>query len=408
MTNHLFDGLLSSPDQNKIFAHLPDGRSYTYGGALDVSARFANVLVSMGVKPGDRIAVQVQKSIEAVMVYLGCVRAGAIFLPLNTAYTPQEVDYFLGDAGAKIFVCDPVKAKSLKEVAAKNNAKLETLGILTDDGKSAGTLSDKALAASPEFKNVNRDADDLAAILYTSGTTGRSKGAMLSHDNLLSNTLTLAKLWQFTKDDVLLHVLPIFHTHGLFVATNITMLTGASMIFLPGFSNDAVIENLPQATAMMGVPTFYTRLLDDDRFTRELANHMRLFISGSAPLLAETHRAFEVRIGKRILERYGMTETNMISSNPFDGKRIAGTVGLPLPDVELRVCDPETGKRLAKGEVGGIEVKGPNVFKGYWNMPEKTAGEFRPDGFFMTGDLGVIGGRFWSFSPRAFWCWWGY
>lgn len=390
MTNHLFDGLLSSPDQNKILAHLPDGRHYTYAGALDVSARFANVLVSLGVKPGDRVAVQVQKSIEAVMLYLGCARAGAVFLPLNTAYTPNEVDYFLSDAGAKIFVCDPSKADDLKDVAAKNNAKLETLGVWTSDGKSAGTMSDRGLVARPHFENIACDGDALAAILYTSGTTGRSKGAMLSHDNLLSNTLTLAKLWQFTKDDVLLHVLPIFHTHGLFVATNITLVTGASMIFQPGFSNDAVIENLPKATAMMGVPTFYTRLLDDERFTSELVDHMRLFISGSAPLLAETHLAFEARTGKRILERYGMTETNMNSSNPYDGERKAGTVGFPLPDVELRVCDPETGSELSNGEVGGIEVKGPNVFKGYWNMPEKTAEEFRGDGFFITGDLGMV------------------
>ncbi len=390
MVNHLFDGLFANPDLAKSLAHLPDGRWYTYQDALDVSARIANVLVDLDVKPGDRVAVQVPKSIEAVMVYLACVRAGAVFLPLNTAYTPSEVEYFLSDAGASLFICDPANAEDLESVAAQNNAKLETLGVFVNEEMSAGSFSDKGLAASPQFENVSRGADDLAAILYTSGTTGRSKGAMLSHDNLLSNSKTLVNLWQFTSDDVLLHALPIFHTHGLFVAINVSLMSGASMIFLPGFSNDAIIEHMPKATSMMGVPTFYTRLLGDDRFTRELADHMRLFISGSAPLLAETHVEFETRTGKRILERYGMTETNMNTSNPYDGERKAGTVGFPLPGVNLRICEATTGKELPNGEVGSIEVKGDNVFSGYWKMPEKTAEEFREDGFFITGDLGII------------------
>ena len=390
MTNHLFDGLFSAPDVTKRLAELHDGRWYTYQDALDVSARIANVLVDLGVKPGDRVAVQVPKSFEAVMIYLGCVRAGAVFLPLNTAYTAVEVDYFLSDAGASLFICDPANADDLKSVAVANGSKLETFGVFENDETSAGSFSDKSLAAKPEFQNVERSGDDLAAILYTSGTTGRSKGAMLSHDNLLSNAQSLCELWQFTKDDVLLHALPIFHTHGLFVAINVTLMSGASTIFLPGFTNDTIIEHMPHATSMMGVPTFYTRLLGDERFTHELADHMRLFISGSAPLLAETHVEFEARTGKRILERYGMTETNMNTSNPYDGERRAGTVGFPLPGVSLKICDPTTGEELPKGEVGSIEVKGDNVFSGYWKMPEKTAEEFRDDGFFITGDLGII------------------
>jgi malonyl-CoA/methylmalonyl-CoA synthetase len=235
---------------------------------------------------------------------------------------------------------------------------------------------------------VDRGPDDLAGLLYTSGTTGRSKGAMMSHANLLSNALTLAEVWAFTDRDVLLHALPIFHTHGLFVATNVLLAAGGSMIFLPKFDLDAVFAALPEASTMMGVPTFYTRMLADPRLTREAVAHMRLFISGSAPLLAETHRAFEARTGHRILERYGMTETNMNTSNPYAGERRAGTVGPALPGVEVIVTDPETGAPLPPGAVGMIEVRGPNVFKGYWRMPEKTAADLRANGFFITGDLG--------------------
>ena len=324
------------------------------------------------------------------MLYLACVRAGAVFLPLNTAYTAGEVDYFLDNARPHLFVCDPARQDELHPVAEKNGALLETLGVWTDEKTSAGSLSDAALAASTEFKNIPRSKDDLAAILYTSGTTGRSKGAMLTHENLFSNAETLIELWQFSKDDVLLHALPIFHTHGLFVAINVVLLSGCSMNFLSGFNPDVMIENLPNSTTMMGVPTFYTRLLNDERFTRELVSHMRLFVSGSAPLLAETHIQFEERTGHRVLERYGMTETNMTTSNPYDKERRAGTVGFPLPGVSVKITDPDTGKPIAKGDIGMIEVKGPNVFIGYWQMPEKTAEEFRADGFFITGDLGVM------------------
>ncbi|MBN9456185.1 MAG: malonyl-CoA synthase [Bosea sp.] len=388
MTNHLFDLIRARmPSPGARFALLDDGREYSYQDVLDSSARFASALAALGVEPGDRVAVQVEKSVEALMLYLGTVRAGGIFLPLNTAYTPAEIEYFLGDAEPAVFVCDPAKAPALKPFAEKAGAKLETLGVGT------GTLLDKANAASGSFVDVARGPDDLAAILYTSGTTGRSKGAMLSHDNLSSNALTLVDYWRFGKDDVLLHALPIFHTHGLFVATNTILLAGASMILLPKFDPEQIFRYLPQATSMMGVPTFYVRLLQDARLNRETTKHMRLFVSGSAPLLAETHREWRERTGHAILERYGMTETNMNTSNPYDGDRVAGTVGFPLPGVSARVVDPETGKALAAEEIGMIEVKGPNVFKGYWRNPEKTAAEFRADGFFITGDLGKIDER---------------
>lgn len=389
MNNHLFDGLLGDANLSSDFALLKDGRRYTYEAAIALSARLAHTLVACGVAPGDRVAVQVPKSIEAALLYLACVRAGAVFLPLNTAYTPEEIAYFVNDAGAALFVCAPDKADELAAVAKAAGARLETLG-LSEDGAGAGSLIELAKTMRAEFDNTERGPDDLAAILYTSGTTGRSKGAMLSHENLLSNANVLAELWRFTADDVLLHALPIFHTHGLFVALNVVMKSGASMQFLPGFNLDDVIALLPQSTAMMGVPTFYTRLLSDDRFTPELVAHMRLFISGSAPLLAETHVQFEERTGKRILERYGMTETNMNTSNPYDGERRAGTVGFPLPGTALRIADPDSGQAMAQGEIGVIEVKGANVFAGYWNMPEKTAEEFRADGYFITGDLGKI------------------
>jgi len=390
MGNVLFDGLLAKADLNKKFAIIPSlngERYYSYQDVMDVSARFANTLVKLGVKPGDRIAVQVPKSVEAMMLYLATVRAGAVFLPLNTAYTASEIQYFLENAEPAVFVCDPAKKDEYSELAHALNIKLETMGVWEAHEISAGTLPDKALEAPCEFETVMRDGSDLAAILYTSGTTGRSKGTMLTHDNLLSNTRTLEDYWRFKSEDVLLHALPIFHTHGLFVATNLVLITGASLILLSGFNNDAMIENLPRATVMMGVPTFYTRLLADERFDKALVDHMRLFISGSAPLLAETHIEFEARTGHRILERYGMTETNMSTSNPYDGERRAGTVGFPLPEVEIRIVDADTGKPLGVDEIGSLEVRGPNVFSGYWKMPEKTKEEFRDDGYFITGDL---------------------
>ena len=386
MPNILYDALLAPHlGQHTEFLTTPDGQSYTHGGFLDLASQMAHALTSMGLTAGDRLAVQVEKSPQALALYAAAVQSGIVFLPLNTAYTVDELTYFIQDSGAAMVICDPKRQDQIAEIAAAQHAH-----VLTLDGNGDGSLMTLTERQDKTFTPVDRSGDDLAALLYTSGTTGRSKGAMLSHDNLLSNAKALIDTWQFTDQDHLIHALPIFHTHGLFVASNVSLLAGCRMTFMARFDLDAVITAIPQATSMMGVPTFYTRLLDDPRLTRELTQKMRLFISGSAPLLAETHVEFEHRTGHRILERYGMTETNMNTSNPYDGDRRAGTVGFPLDGVALRISDPETGAPLPQGEIGSIEVKGPNVFSGYWNMPEKTAEEFRQDGFFITGDLGVI------------------
>lgn len=366
-----------------------DGTTMSYGDMLDRSGQLANVLVLAGVEPGDRVAVQVEKTVENLLLYLATLRAGAVYLPLNTAYTLAELDYFIGDAEPKLVICDPAKRDGVAEIARKRGvASVETL-----DAKGQGSLIDLAGKAPKDFADVPREDDDLAAILYTSGTTGRSKGAMLTHRNLSSNAETLREYWRFTGDDILLHALPIYHTHGLFVASNTVMFSGGAMIFLSKFDADEVMGHLPKATSMMGVPTFYTRLLKHPGLTKAACAHMRLFTSGSAPLLAETHDEFRARAGHAILERYGMTETNMNTSNPYDGDRIAGTVGFPLPGVELRIADADSGRSLPQGEIGVIEVKGPNVFPGYWRMPDKTRAEFRADGFFITGDVGKIDAR---------------
>ncbi len=383
MPNTLFDALFAPlAKRTSALLILADGSTISGDAFLSIVARQAHALRALGVLPGDRIAVQVAKSPQALAIYGAAVALGAIFLPLNAAYTPDEVDYFIGNATPRVFVFDGAKADALRGVATRHGASIQTLNA---DG--SGTLADLAAGQPGHITPVDRGPDDLAAFLYTSGTTGRSKGAMLSHRNLLSNAEVLVDLWRFTPRDVLLHALPIFHTHGLFVASNVALLSGGAMIFLPGFDADQVIRLLPQATTLMGVPTFYTRLLDDPRFDRTLTAHMRLFISGSAPLLAETHEAFAARTGHRILERYGMTETNMNTSNPYDGERRAGTVGFPLPGVALRIM--ADGVEVALGAVGMIEVRGPNVFQGYWQMPEKTREGLREDGFFLTGDLGM-------------------
>jgi malonyl-CoA/methylmalonyl-CoA synthetase len=385
--NHLFDQIRARmPGPATRFLETIDGRSLTYGDLLGQSGALANALVAGGVEPGDRVAVQVEKSPEAILLYLACVRAGAVFLPLNTAYTLAELEYFFGDAEPRLIVCSPGKEGDVRRIASDGT--VETL-----DASGGGSLAAQASRSSAEFADAPRGADDLAAILYTSGTTGRSKGAMLTHENLASNARTLVDLWRFTGGDVLIHALPVFHTHGLFVATNTILMAGAAMIFLPRFDADEILAAMPRATSLMGVPTFYTRLLQHPGLTRERAAGMRLFTSGSAPLLAETHAAWRERTGHAILERYGMTETNMNTSNPYDGDRVAGTVGLPLPGVALRISDPETGAPVRDGEIGMIEVKGPNVFAGYWRMPDKTKAEFKDDGFFITGDLGRIDER---------------
>lgn len=374
-------------DRNRVFMRT-DAGDISFAELDRRSARMANLLLSLGVRPGDRVAAQVEKSAANVMLYLGAVRAGAVYLPLNSAYQKGELDYFLKDAEPTVVVCDP-KSRPMIDALAEGAGVPHVLDL---DAKGGGSLSDRAATQADRFDTVARGRDDLAAILYTSGTTGRSKGAMITHGNLSSNAATLKDLWGFTDKDVLLHALPIFHVHGLFVALNTALISGATVIFLPKFDADQVISLLPGSTVMMGVPTFYTRLLDHPGLTREAVRNMRLFVSGSAPLLPDTFAQWRDRTGHTILERYGMTETGMNTSNPLRGERVAGAVGFPLPGVELRIAG-EGGKILGTEEVGVIEVRGPNVFKGYWRMPEKTKEEFRPDGFFVTGDVGKVDAR---------------
>ena len=374
MANPMFDALFAPLAQRTdVLLTLADGAGISGQAFLALVAQQAHALTSVGVRAGDRVAVQVAKSPAALATYGACVALGAVYLPLNTAYTASETGYFLGDATPAVFVCDP-------GMAARDDVR-----VLTMDAQGAGSLADLAARMPGVIAPVARGADDLAALLYTSGTTGRSKGAMLSQRNLLSNAEVLVRAWAFTDADVLLHALPIFHTHGLFVATNVALLARARMIFLPGFDAAQVMRLLPEASVLMGVPTFYTRLLGQPGLATAAAGR-RLFISGSAPLLAETHVAWQAATGHCILERYGMTETNMNTSNPYQGARRAGTVGQPLPGVECRIMGVDA--LVPEGAVGVIEVRGDNVFQGYWNMPEKTAEALRPDGWFITGDLG--------------------
>ena len=368
------------------FLMMPGRAAVMYSDLDAACGRLQSQLMKLGVKPGDRVIVQVEKSAEAVILYLACLRAGAIYIPLNTAYTAAELEYFIGDAEPQVFVCQPQYSDTLKPLANRLGVPhIRTLGT-QGDGDLLQGLQDQD--ASPPV--IQRSGDDLAAILYTSGTTGRSKGAMLSHANLQSNAEVLHQYWQWNDDsDVLLHALPIFHVHGLFVALHCALLGASPVHFLARFNTAEVIQKLPQSSVMMGVPTFYTRLLETPEFSRAACVNMRLFIAGSAPLLAETHQSFEQLTGHRILERYGMTETGMITSNPYDGERVAGSVGFALPGISIRIAD-ENGVELPRGETGVLELSGPNVFKGYWRMPEKTASEFRSDGWFITGDLAIM------------------
>ncbi len=382
MTNTLYDALFAQHAQNAaVFMTLDDGTQLSYADFITRVARVAHVLKDAGVKPGDRVVVQAPKVLDTIALYGAAVQAGAVYLPLNTAYTQTELAYFIADAAPALVVCDARNADEITAICS------DDANVLTLSKDGSGSLSTQANDKPTTFETVPRGPDDLAALLYTSGTTGRSKGAMLSHKNLLSNARALTDLWQITDADRLIHALPIFHTHGLFVAMNTSLLAGAQLRFMAAFDVDAIVDEMPTSTMLMGVPTFYTRLLGDARLTKDLVAYMRLFVSGSAPLLAETHTAFENRTGHRILERYGMTETNMITSNPFDGERLAGTVGYPLPGTEVEITN--NGAPVAAGEIGMIEVRGDNVFQGYWNMPEKTAEELRDTGFFITGDLGV-------------------
>jgi malonyl-CoA/methylmalonyl-CoA synthetase len=359
-----------------------DGLRYSWQDIQDASAMLANFLSSLGLSEGARVAVQVDKSVEALLLYLATLRAGYVFLPLNNAYQSGEIEYFLGNASPELVVCTPRNEAWVKPLCEQHGiASLFTLGEKRD-----GSLLEAAAVCSRQFATVPRRADQLAAILYTSGTTGRSKGAMLTHANLSSNAVVLKKFWGWEHGDVLLHALPIFHVHGLFVASHAALLNGSKIIWLNKFDPKVVLQHLPRATVFMGVPTMYVRLLDEASFTRHAARNMRLFISGSAPLLTDTFQSFEQRTGRRILERYGMSETVMLTSNPYDGERVGGTVGVALPGVHVRVRANE--QECAVGETGDIEVKGPNVFGGYWKMPEKTREEFTADGFFKTGDVG--------------------
>ena len=362
---------------------LADGRVWTYGDVQLASARMANLMVALGLQKGDRVAAQVEKTPEALVLYLAAIRAGMVFLPLNPAYQRKEVEYFLGDATPGLFVCRPQARTLADEAAAKAGVKhvLE----LGDDGR--GSLIEAAAPHADIFKTAQRKGDDLAAILYTSGTTGRSKGAMLTHRNLVVNALTLHEYWGFKRGDVLLHMLPIFHVHGLFIASHCALLNGSPMLFVNKFDVARALQLLQQATVFMGVPTYYTRLLAELGFTREHCRQMRLFISGSAPLLRETFDDFIDRTGHTILERYGMTEGGMFTSNPYVGERRGGTVGFPLPCTEVRIVD-EAGHACVTEAIGNIQVRGGNVFVGYWQMPEKTREEFTVDGWFKTGDMG--------------------
>jgi malonyl-CoA/methylmalonyl-CoA synthetase len=372
-------------DPDGVAIETEDGVSSTYGELDREVARTANALLEAGLQPGDRVAVQVQKSVASLFVYLACLRAGLVYLPLNTAYKSSELDYFVRDAEPGLILVEPGNAAA---ITALSNASVGAPVMTLDENNDAG-LAKRVAKASPQFDTRVCGASDLAVIIYTSGTTGRSKGAMVTHGNLVSNARALMQVWQFSSDDVLLHTLPIFHVHGLFVATHCALISGAKILWHNRFDAVNVARQLERASVFMGVPTYYARLLAEPGLSREDCQGMRLFVSGSAPLLAETHSDFEQRTGHRILERYGMSEAGMITSNPYDGERRAGTVGFPLPGVEVRVVD-DADQSLPVGEKGAIQIRGENVFSGYWRMPEKTKQEFTGDGWFRTGDIGVF------------------
>ena len=371
---------------DRTFLEWDGGTSFTFGDLERETARFAALLTGLGLAPGDRVAAQVDKSPEGLFLYLGCLRAGLAFLPLNTAYQRDELEYFLRDAEPRAVVCRPAMRETFAELTAGGDGGAAP-SLFTLDEEGAGSLADAAAGATARFADAPVGDDDLAVVVYTSGTTGRSKGAMVTHGNLTSNAAALAEAWRIGPGDVLLHALPIFHVHGLFVGIHPLLLAGARILFQRRFDPAAVLAALPRATVLMGVPTFYTRLLAEPGLTADAARSVRLFISGSAPLHPDTFAAWQARTGAAILERYGMSEAGMIASNPCDGERRAGTVGFPLPGVEVRVVDA-AGQPLGPGQPGGIEIRGPNVFAGYWRRPERARDDFTPDGWFRTGDLG--------------------
>ena len=375
-------------DLNAIAVETDNGLNYSWRDLERATAMLANLLVSLKLPAGSRIAVQVEKSVEAMLLYLATLRAGYVFLPLNTAYQSAEIEYFIGNAEPAVVVCSSKNFGWVSKIAFKAG----TQNVFTLDDDRTGSLLARAAHCSDKHTVAVKSADDLAAILYTSGTTGRSKGAMLSHGNMLSNALVLKDYWGWKPGDVLIHALPIFHVHGLFVALHGALINGSKMIWCAKFDPKFVVRKMPEATVFMGVPTLYVRLLNEPGLDNNAVRNMRLFVAGSAPLLIETFNEWQTRTGHTILERYGMSETAMLTSNPYRGERRGGTVGFALPGVTLRVQDDD-GKSLGTDEIGGIQVKGPNVFKGYWRMPEKTKEEFTADGFFKTGDVGKIDAR---------------
>ena len=393
MNNNLFAALRAAfpSDLDAVAVETDDGLRYAWRDLDRATAMLANLLQSLGLPAGARVAVQVEKSVEAMMLYLATLRAGYVFLPLNTAYQSAEIAYFIENAEPAVVVCSPKNFGWVSKIAFK--AGTQNVFTLGDD--RTGSLLERAAHCSDQHAVAEVKADDLAAILYTSGTTGRSKGAMLTHGNLLSNALVLKDYWGWKPGDVLIHALPIFHVHGLFVALHGALINGSKMIWLAKFDPKLVVQKLPEATVFMGVPTLYVRLLAEPGLNRDACRNMRLFVAGSAPLLIDTFSEWQQRSGHTILERYGMSETAMLTSNPYrsqDGERRGGTVGFALPGVSLRVRGDD-GRALGTGEIGGIEVKGPNVFKAYWRMPEKTKDEFTADGWFKTGDVGKIDDR---------------
>ena len=397
-SQNLFSALRAAfpSDLNAVAVETDEGLRYSWRDLDRATAMMANLLASLDLPQGSRIAVQVEKSVEAMMLYLATLRAGYVFLPLNTAYQSAEIEYFIGNAEPAVVVCSPANFGWVSKIAFK--AGTQHVFTLGDD--RTGSLLERAAHHSDHHKTVSKKADDLAAILYTSGTTGRSKGAMLTHGNMLSNAVMLKDYWGWKRGDVLIHALPIFHVHGLFVAIHGALINGSKMIWMAKFDSKRVIARMPEATVFMGVPTLYVRLLAEPGLTREAVRNMRLFIAGSAPLLLETFNEWQQRTGQTILERYGMSETVMLTSNPYSAdkrygkqtERRGGTVGFPLPGVSLRVRGDD-GQNLPVGEIGANQVKGPNVFQAYWRMPEKTAEEFTTDGFFKTGDVGKIDER---------------
>ncbi len=380
-SNYLFDEIFKSKETSSNIFLINENKETSYLEFHEIVNQISNYLVDINLLPGDRVAIQAEKNVIQLATYVATIKAGGVYLPLNTGYTLSELEYFFNDAKPKVIIVDDEIQNEIKNLVSYSSVSILSLNL-----DETGSLTEQIKNYPKKFQSIKRNENDLAAILYTSGTTGKSKGAMLSHRNLVSNSEVLRDFWKFTENDVLLHMLPIYHTHGLFVACNLLAIVGGSMIFLEKFDVEKALLWMKRATSMMGVPTFYTRLLASEKLNNESAKHMRLFISGSAPLLSETHIEFEKRTGKKILERYGMTETNMNISNPYDGLRKAGTVGISLPGIEIRIVNEE-GKEVEMGQIGTIELKGENIFKGYWGMEEKTKESFKDDGFFITGDL---------------------